>query len=110
MKGYANAHLVLSARELASLLERAPGPLVLDRGDAVILDRRSDAEYEGRLVRARRRGAVPGAVHIAWTRNLPDSGEFKSAAELQRMYTDAGVTPDREVITYCQGGYRAANS
>ena len=26
------------------------------------------------------------------------------------MYADAGVTPDREVITYCQGGYRAANS
>ena len=24
------------------------------------------------------------------------------------MYADAGVTPDREVITYCQGGYRAA--
>ena len=26
------------------------------------------------------------------------------------MYADAGVTPDREVITYCQGGYRAAHS
>ena len=26
------------------------------------------------------------------------------------MYEDAGVTPDREVITYCQGGYRAAHS
>jgi thiosulfate/3-mercaptopyruvate sulfurtransferase len=26
------------------------------------------------------------------------------------MYSDAGVTPDREVITYCQGGYRAAHS
>jgi len=80
------------------------------RDDAVILDTRSDAEYEGTLVRARRGGAVPGAVHIEWTRNLAESGEFKSAAELKKMYTDAGVTPDREVITYCQGGYRAANS
>ena len=26
------------------------------------------------------------------------------------MYEEAGVTPDREVITYCQGGYRAAHS
>ena len=24
--------------------------------------------------------------------------------------TGTGVTPDREVITYCQGGYRAAHS
>ena len=26
------------------------------------------------------------------------------------MYERAGVTPDREVVTYCQGGYRAAHS
>jgi thiosulfate/3-mercaptopyruvate sulfurtransferase len=78
--------------------------------DAVIVDTRTDAEHEGSLVRARRGGAVPGAVHIEWTRNLAESGEFKPAPELKKMYTDAGVTPDREVITYCQGGYRAANS
>ena len=26
------------------------------------------------------------------------------------MYARAGVTPDKEVVTYCQGGYRAAHS
>jgi thiosulfate/3-mercaptopyruvate sulfurtransferase len=82
----------------------------IGRSDTVILDTRTDAEHEGSLVRARRGGAVPGAVHIEWTRNLAESGEFKSADELKKMYEDAGVTPDREVITYCQGGYRAANS
>ena len=80
------------------------------RGDKVILDTRSDEEYHGTLVRAARGGAVPGAVHIEWTRNLAPSGEFKSAGELKKMYEEAGVTPDREVITYCQGGYRAAHS
>jgi thiosulfate/3-mercaptopyruvate sulfurtransferase len=78
--------------------------------DAVILDTRSDAEYRGIAVRARRGGAIPGAVHIEWTRNLTPAGEFKSAAELRKMYVDAGVTPEREVLTYCQGGYRAAHS
>ena len=82
----------------------------LGRGDAVVLDTRTDGEYTGEVVRARRGGAVPGAVHIEWTRNLTTSGEFKPAAELKQMYEDAGVTPDREVITYCQGGYRAAHS
>jgi len=80
------------------------------RGDKVILDTRTDAEYEGTLVRAKRGGAVPGAVHIEWTRNLSPSGEFKPAGELKKMYENAGVTPEREVITYCQGGYRAAHS
>lgn len=77
---------------------------------AVILDTRTDAEYCGTLVRAARGGAIPGAVHIEWTRNLTADGEFKPAGELRRMYEDAGVTPDREVITYCQGGYRAAHT
>jgi thiosulfate/3-mercaptopyruvate sulfurtransferase len=78
--------------------------------DSVILDTRSDGEYCGTTARAKRGGAIPGAVHIEWTRNLTSEGRFKPAAELRRMYEDAGVTPDREVITYCQGGYRAAHS
>ena len=78
--------------------------------DCVMLDTRSDAEHDGRQVRAKRGGAIPGAVHIEWTRNLAEDGSFKTADELQAMYETAGVTPDREVITYCQGGYRAAHS
>ena len=77
---------------------------------SVLLDTRSDGEYCGTTVRAARGGAIPGAVHIEWTRNLGPDGAFKPAAELRRMYEEAGVTPDREVITYCQGGYRAAHS
>jgi thiosulfate/3-mercaptopyruvate sulfurtransferase len=82
----------------------------IGREDSVILDTRSDGEYCGTTVRAKRGGAIPGAVHIEWTRNLTPGGDFKTAAELRRMYEEAGVTPDREVITYCQGGYRAAHS
>jgi thiosulfate/3-mercaptopyruvate sulfurtransferase len=82
----------------------------LGRSDVVILDTRSDSEYTGIVARARRGGAIPGAVHIEWTRNLATDGKFKPADELTKMYVDAGVTPDREVLTYCQGGYRAAHS
>jgi thiosulfate/3-mercaptopyruvate sulfurtransferase len=82
----------------------------LGRNGTVLLDTRSNGEYCGTLVRAKRGGAIPGAVHIEWTRNLTPEGDFKPAAELRQMYEDAGVTPDREVITYCQGGYRAAHS
>jgi thiosulfate/3-mercaptopyruvate sulfurtransferase len=78
--------------------------------ETVLLDTRSDGEYCGTTVRAARGGAIPGAVHIEWTRNLSPDGEFKPADELRKMYEEAGVTPDREVITYCQGGYRAAHS
>ena len=78
--------------------------------DTVVLDTRSDGEYLGTTVRAKRGGAIPGAVHIEWTRNLAADGTFKPAAELQAMYEAAGVTRDKEVVSYCQGGYRAAHS
>ena len=82
----------------------------LDRSDVAILDTRSDGEYCGTTVRAARGGAIPGAVHIEWTRNVGPDGAFKPASELRAMYEAAGVTPDREVVSYCQGGYRAAHS
>jgi len=82
----------------------------IDRSDAVIVDTRSEGEHKGTTVRAKRGGSIPGAVNIEWTRNLGADGAFKPAAELRQMYEQAGVTPDREVITYCQGGYRAAHS
>jgi len=82
----------------------------LGTADTVILDTRSDGEYCGTQVRAARGGAIPGAVHIEWTHNLDKDGAFKSVGDLREMYERAGVTPDKEVVTYCQGGYRAAHS
>lgn len=81
----------------------------LGRPDVVLLDTRSDGEHRGTIVRAKRGGAIPGAVHVEWTRNLGPDGAFKPADELRAMYKSAGVTADKEVVTYCQGGYRAAH-
>jgi len=75
----------------------------------VLLDTRTSGEYDGTTVRAKRGGRIPGAVHVEWTRNLGPDGAFKPADDLRAMYEQAGVTPDKEVITYCQGGYRAAH-
>ena len=82
----------------------------LDNKEISILDTRSKGEYLGTHVRAARGGAIPGAIHIEWTDNLDANGKFKSDAELTAMYSRAGITPDKEVISYCQGGYRAAHS
>ena len=75
-----------------------------------IVDTRSDAEYYGEAVRAKRGGAIPGAVHLEWKENLSPNGAFKSPDELRAMYAQAGVTPDHEIVTYCQGVYRAAHT
>ena len=82
----------------------------LDQKQIAILDTRSEGEYLGTHVRAARGGAIPGAIHIEWTDNIAADGKFKSNDELKAMYDKAGITPDKEVVSYCQGGYRAAHS
>ena len=82
----------------------------LNKKEICILDTRSKGEYLGTQVRAARGGAVPGAIHIEWTDNLDPAGKFKADAELEAMYHNAGITSEKEVVSYCQGGYRAAHS
>jgi thiosulfate/3-mercaptopyruvate sulfurtransferase len=82
----------------------------IDKRETSILDTRSKGEYLGTHLRAARGGAIPGAVHIEWTDNLDAGGKFKPDSELKSMYDNAGITSDKEVISYCQGGYRAAHS
>ncbi len=86
---------------------------VLDRlgtPGTTLVDTRNRLEYLGRDVQAARGGAIPGAVWIDYLQNMNERGEFKSADALERMYASAGVDRDKEVITYCQGGYRGAHA
>ena len=69
----------------------------------VILDVRSAREW--------RDGRIPGAVNVEWKENV--SGpylEFKPDAELRSLYAAKGITPDKEVVTYCASGARASHS
>ena len=71
-------------------------------GDSIIWDVRSDGEWDGSNSRGNKRmGHVPGAVHLEWF-NLLDSetNEFKPEAEILRILTEHGITPDKNVYTY----------
>ena len=78
--------------------------------DAVLIDTRSVDEFSGKVVRAKRGGRIPGAIHLEWTRNLDADGFFKTAEELQSMYSANHISADKDAIPYCQGGYRAAHT
>ena len=82
----------------------------LGRAGSRIFDVRSEAEYYGENVRARRGGAIPGAINRDWALNLDEAGRFRSGAELKAIFEQLGFSPDEEIITYCQGGYRAAHT
>ena len=85
----------------------------MEDGDVTLLDVRSGAEWEGRYHHNNKRaGRLPNAIHIEWQKTLADSQTkvLKPAPEVRELLGSAGVTPDRDVITYCQIGIRAAHS
>jgi thiosulfate/3-mercaptopyruvate sulfurtransferase len=77
-------------------------------GKAQIVDARSADEFCGIADTAKRNGAIPGAVHLEWSETVDRRGRFKSAAELSKLFQDAGIDPTRPAVTYCQSGGRAA--
>ncbi len=82
----------------------------LGRRDVALVDARTPEEFEGRDVRARRGGHIPGALNVEWNRHLRPDGTFRPPAELPQMYVAEGITPDKTVVTYCQTHHRAAHT
>ncbi len=81
---------------------------VLDNmGELAVIDARSAEEYSGSTARAARRGHIPGAANVDWRRNLAGDGTFKEPGRIAEMY---GLPRGAEIVAYCQGGYRAANT
>ena len=79
----------------------------LNKKNVVIVDARSRKEYVGYEVRAARRGHIPSAVNIDWKGNIENSF-FKRKEKLSKIYSK--IPKNSHVITYCQGGYRAATA
>jgi thiosulfate/3-mercaptopyruvate sulfurtransferase len=79
----------------------------LEKKNIVIVDARSREEYNGTEVRGARRGHIPRAVNIDWVRNI-ENDSFKSKHKLTKIYSK--ISKNAQLITYCQGGYRAANA
>jgi thiosulfate/3-mercaptopyruvate sulfurtransferase len=82
----------------------------------ILVDVRSPAEFTGEITappeypneHAQRGGHIPGAVNIPWSQAVKEDGTFKLEEELSKLYRAKGVTPDKEVITYCRIGERSS--
>jgi thiosulfate/3-mercaptopyruvate sulfurtransferase len=84
----------------------------LGAADCALLDARSPDEYSGAKKLAERAGHIPGAVNLEWTQamDMDRNLRLKPAAELRVLLEARRVTPDKEVIVYCQSHHRSAHS
>jgi thiosulfate/3-mercaptopyruvate sulfurtransferase len=81
-------------------------------GDAVLVDVRRATEFTGEEVRAARGGRIPGAEPVFWQEHVhwTDDRCFRPSEEIGSHQRLRDLDRDTPVITYCQGGVRAAHS
>ena len=97
-RGKINSNILATAKEIR---------YSLGNKNMVLVDARSKVEFNGSDVRAIRRGHIPSAVNINWENNITN-GTFKRIDKLSKIYLK--IPKKSKVVTYCQGGYRAANA
>jgi thiosulfate/3-mercaptopyruvate sulfurtransferase len=86
---------------------------------APLVDVRSPKEYSGELLHmpnypqegATRGGHIPRAVNIPWSTAVNEADStFKSREELEKIYQEKGITPDKDIIAYCRIGERSSHT
>ncbi|MDR7417358.1 MAG: sulfurtransferase [Armatimonadota bacterium] len=90
----------------------------LGKSGVGLVDVRSPKEFAGELLApenlpqegAQRGGHIPGAANIPWGMAVREDGTFKSAEELRALYEGKGITPDKEIFTYCRIGERSSHT
>jgi thiosulfate/3-mercaptopyruvate sulfurtransferase len=90
---------------------------IKQQGTALV-DVRSPQEFSGERTHmpeypqegTLRGGHIPTAANIPWAKAVKEDSTFKSPEELRALYESQGVTPDKDVVTYCRIGERSSHS
>jgi thiosulfate/3-mercaptopyruvate sulfurtransferase len=84
---------------------------------AALVDVRSPQEFTGEILAppglpetCQRGGHIPDARNITWNRACNDDGTFKSADELNSIYSAEGVDGSKPIIAYCRIGERSSHT
>jgi thiosulfate/3-mercaptopyruvate sulfurtransferase len=84
----------------------------VERGGALLVDARPPDQFVGDAGAQMRRGHIPGALNHWWQDDLETSGfgrVFKPVTALREAYAAQGITPDRDIILYCNTSTEASH-
>ena len=85
---------------------------VVERGGALLVDARPTDQYVGDAGAQMRRGHIPGAISHWWQEDLETAGfgrVFKPIEALRAAYAAQGITPEKDVILYCNTSTEASH-
>lgn len=78
----------------------------------MLVDARPAEQYAGSAGAQFRRGHIPGAINHPWKDDLekPDLAlVWKSEEALRAAYAAQGITPDKDIVVYCNSGTEASH-
>jgi len=81
-------------------------------GEDVLVDARPPDQYAGQAGAQMRRGHIPGAINHYWQEDLVQKGfghVWKALPDLRASYGAQGITPDRNIIAYCNSTTEASH-
>ncbi|NNJ10985.1 sulfurtransferase [Chloroflexales bacterium ZM16-3] len=116
---YAQASYPVSARDDTAIRAfRDQVRAHIAKEGTALVDVRSPQEFSGERTHmpdypqegTLRGGHIPTAANIPWAKATREDATFKSADELAALYGGQGVTPDKDVITYCRIGERSSHT
>ena len=84
----------------------------LATGDAVLVDARPPDQYAGEAGAQMRRGHIPGRDQPLLAGRSDPGGlrpRLEAAAELRAGYAAQGITPDKDIIAYCNSATEASH-
>ncbi len=90
--------------------------------NTILIDTRESYEYRGEPFVSKGtiydykkgafdRGSIPSAIHLNWSELADLSGDHRIKAEHDLRYNleKKGITPDKDIILYCQSGSRTSH-
>ena len=98
-KAKANAKMIVEAEAVTA----AKG-----KGNTVLVDCREEKEFKA--LDGKSKGHIPWAINVDHSTLLKADHTFKTKAELEKIFTAAGVTKDKTVILYCSTGVRTGKA
>ena len=83
-------------------LDAAAVKALADDPNVVVLDVRAPSDYAA--------GHIPGSINLFWDQTLDTDRVLLPVEQLQKLYADAGVTPDKRVVLFTRGGQQLSHS
>ncbi len=81
----------------------------LNHQNLVIIDSREPREYAGETPYGEQRGGhLPGAIHLYYKDWLDENGMLLPRQVILDQLAEKGITPEKEIVSYCTGGVRSA--